>query len=110
MIRLRLKNVNHDVKDDFLALPGAQPLTLHEVDSENLPYACQCPLCGGLFELPTGVLYEIKDDTLEDGESGLTPEGPADSGEGDTGGFFDMSDDVGGPPDMMGEGSSMPEE
>lgn len=79
MIRLRLKNKQHSNKDDFLAIPDAQPITLHEVRSDNLPYACQCPLCGGIFEIPTGILYEISDDTYEDKESDVDTLGPNNS-------------------------------
>lgn len=109
MIRLQLKHQNHSVEDDFLALPGAQPLTLHQVNSENLPYACQCPLCGGLFELPTGVLYKLEDDNLEDGDSDIQEMGP---GEFEEGGFFNegpsmegpMEEPAGGTEPMMPEG------
>lgn len=88
MIRLQLKNENHSVKDEYLALPGAQPLTLHRVSSENLPYACQCPLCGGLFEIPTGILYKIEEDNLEDKESGLNTIGPSGGNKPQGGGFL----------------------
>lgn len=70
---LRLKTQLHDVKDDYLSLPNAQPLTLLQVSSENLPYACQCPLCGGIFEIPKGILYEIEEDDIPDTNSGVEP-------------------------------------
>lgn len=49
-------------------MPGSTPRTLIEVDSEKLPYACQCPLCGGLFDIPEGLLYKIEEDALVDGD------------------------------------------
>ena len=52
-----------------LALPTATPQTLIEVDSSSLPYACQCPLCGGLFQIPEGLLYRIQDDSYDDADS-----------------------------------------
>lgn len=52
-----------------LALPESTPQTLIEVDSASLPYACQCPLCGGLFQIPEGLLYRIEDDSYEDEDS-----------------------------------------
>lgn len=76
MIRLRLKNKHHSDKDDFLAIPEAEPVTLHEISSDNLPYACQCPLCGGIFEIPTGILYEISNDAYEDEKSNIDTIGP----------------------------------
>lgn len=69
-----------------LALPESTPQTLIEVDSESLPYACQCPLCGGLFKIPEGLLYRIQDDSFEDSDSGTEFEqmrsGPGGSGYG----------------------------
>lgn len=111
MIRLQLKHQNHSVEDDFLALPGAQPLTLHQVSAENLPYACQCPLCGGLFELPTGILYKLEDDNIEDGESDLEAIGPEGPGPGEDmgGGFFNEGPDMGGIPEEAPTEPTIPE-
>ena len=65
---LRLKSkIQND--DEYLALPGAEPVTLVQVSTENLPFGCQCPLCGGLFELPQGLLYRIENDELPDIDS-----------------------------------------
>lgn len=77
MVRLRLAHQRHKVEDEFLVLPDAQPVTLHQIDSSSLPYACQCPLCGGLFELPTGILYKIEDDDIDDRPSGVNTIGPS---------------------------------
>lgn len=55
-----------NIKDSGLAMPESTPKTLIEVDSENLPYACQCPCCGALFTIPEGLLYKIEDDSLAD--------------------------------------------
>lgn len=65
MLRLQLPN---DFQDSGLALPGSTPKTLIQVDSENLPYACQCPCCGSLFNIPEGLLYRIEEDALADGD------------------------------------------
>lgn len=62
---LRLKQS----ETEGLALPESTPQTLIEVDSESLPYACQCPLCGGLFQIPEGLLYRIEDDNYADEDS-----------------------------------------
>lgn len=67
MIKLTLPD---NIKDSGLSLPGSTPKTLVEISSESLPYACQCPLCGGLFEIPEGLLYKIEEDELLDGEFG----------------------------------------
>lgn len=77
MIRMQLPD---NIKDSGLALPESTPKTLIEVNSENLPYACQCPLCGGLFNIPEGLLYKIEEDSLLDGEFGaeVTPKGGPD--------------------------------
>lgn len=76
---LRLKKQIHDVKDEKLALPGAQPLTLIQVSSDNLPYGCQCPLCGGIFEIPQGILYKLQEDGIADVDSGAEAKGPGDT-------------------------------
>lgn len=73
---LRLKINKQREEDDYLALPGAEPLTILQVANDNLPYACQCPLCGGTFQIPQGVLYEIEDDNIPDIDSGTEPVGP----------------------------------
>lgn len=65
MLKLTLPD---DLKDSGLAMPGSTPRTLIQVDTENLPYACQCPLCGGLFSIPEGLLYKVEEDALLDGE------------------------------------------
>lgn len=67
MLRLEFPN---QVKDTGLALPDSTPKTLIQVDSENLPYACQCPCCGALFNLPEGLLYKVEEDDLIDGDLG----------------------------------------
>lgn len=67
MLRLELSN---DVKDSGLALPESTPKTLVQIEGENLPYACQCPCCGALFNIPEGLLYKIEEDTLIDGDLG----------------------------------------
>lgn len=64
MLKLTLPQ---NITESGLALPTSTPRTLIEVDSENLPYACQCPLCGGLFNIPEGLLYKIEEDNLLDG-------------------------------------------
>jgi hypothetical protein len=61
---LRLKK---QANEAYLALPGAEPVTMHEIPGDSLPYACQCPLCGGIFQIPTGILYKIEDDGIADG-------------------------------------------
>lgn len=67
MLRLELPN---DVKDSGLALPQSAPKTLVQIEGKNLPYACQCPCCGALFNIPEGLLYKIEEDTLIDGDLG----------------------------------------
>lgn len=64
MIKLTLPD---NLKDSGLALPQSTPKTLIEVSGENLPYACQCPCCGSLFNIPEGLLYKVEDDALLDG-------------------------------------------
>lgn len=65
-----------------LALPESTPQTLIEVDSASLPYACQCPLCGGLFQIPEGLLYRIEDDSYADEDSGTDFEQMSNSSDG----------------------------
>lgn len=65
MLKLTLPK---DIIDSGLAMPGSTPRTLVQVDAESLPYACQCPLCGGLFNIPEGLLYRVEEDALLDGE------------------------------------------
>lgn len=70
---LRLKKHHADPTEEYLALPGAEPVTLVEIPGDNLDYACQCPLCGGIFNIPEGVLYKIEEDDIEDVDSGAEP-------------------------------------
>lgn len=89
MIKLTLPE---GILDSGLAMPESTPRTLIEVDNENLPYACQCPLCGGLFNIPEGLLYKVEEDALLDGDFDVAaePEGGSeldinvDSGMSDT--------------------------
>lgn len=67
MLKLELPG---DIKDSGLALPESTPKTLVQIEGENLPYACQCPCCGALFNIPEGLLYKIEEDTLVDGDLG----------------------------------------
>lgn len=67
MLRLELPN---DIKDSGLSLPQSTPKTLVQIEGENLPYACQCPCCGALFNIPEGLLYKIEEDSLIDGDLG----------------------------------------
>ena len=67
MLKLKLKKrIPEEDDNNFLAMPDAEPLTLHEIPGDTLPYACQCPLCGGVFQIPTGVLYKVDEDTEEE--------------------------------------------
>lgn len=75
MIKMKLPD---NIKDSGLALPDSTPKTLIEIDGESLPYACQCPCCGALFNIPEGLLYKVEEDALADGTFG-----PEDS-EGDS--------------------------
>ncbi len=87
MIKMQLPD---NLKDSGLAMPESTPKTLIEVDSENLPYACQCPLCGGLFNIPEGLLYKIEEDSLEDADFGAEVAAKGGTNvEVDTGGGFD---------------------
>lgn len=65
MIRLELPK---NIMDSGLSLPESTPKTLIQVEGESLPYACQCPLCGGLFDIPEGLLYKVEEDALLDGD------------------------------------------
>lgn len=76
---LRLKSKPVAPEDEFLALPGAEPITVLQVANDNLPYACQCPLCGGVFQIPQGTLYEIEDDSIPDIDSGAEPRSVSDN-------------------------------
>lgn len=60
-----------NIKDSGLALPESTPKTLIEIEGENLPYACQCPCCGALFNIPEGLLFKVEEDTLIDGDFGV---------------------------------------
>lgn len=64
---IRLKNPQL-TGDTFLSLPDSEPVTLYEIPGSNLPYGCQCPLCGGIFEIPAGKLYKIVADSKPDVE------------------------------------------
>lgn len=80
---LRLKSFKKKPEDIRLALPDAEPVTIVKINNESLPYACQCPLCGGIFDIPQGVLYRIEEDEFEDIDSGaepIEPMGPGNSG------------------------------
>lgn len=105
---LRLKTKNHDVKDEYLSIPDSQPVTLLQVSSENLPYACQCPLCGGVFEIPEGILYKVEEDDLPDEESNVEmseedSEPSSNPGLGDGGFFGGEGEEVGGEEDFVGD-------
>ena len=60
MIRLKIP------REDGLALPKSTPVTLVEISSESLPYACQCPLCGEVFQIPEALLYKVEEDDFAD--------------------------------------------
>ena len=60
MIRLKVP------RDNGLALPKSTPVTLVEISSESLPYACQCPLCGEVFQIPEALLYKVEEDDFAD--------------------------------------------
>lgn len=99
MLRLK-RTVKPD--DMYLALPDAEPVTLLQVSSENLPYACQCPLCGGIFDIPKGILYKIEDDGIDDIDSGSEANGTGGmASSGDAGGFFE--ENMGSPPTQDSE-------
>lgn len=66
---LQLHSAGESDNDEFLAIPGAEPVTLLQVANDNLPYGCQCPLCGGIFEIPQGILYRIEQDDIPDIDS-----------------------------------------
>ena len=65
MIRLQLPE---NLMDSGLAMPESTPKTLIEIDSESLPYACQCPCCGSLFNIPEGLLFKVEEDEFLDDE------------------------------------------
>lgn len=95
MIKLSLPD---DIKDSGLAIPESTPRTLVQIDGESLPYACQCPCCGSLFNIPEGLLYKVEEDVLLDGDFGAEPEekgGP------------DIDIDVGGPGESSDSGSTV---
>lgn len=85
MLRLKMPD------DTGLALPGSTPVTLIQVDSANLPYACHCPLCGGIFQLPESLLYRVEKDEFEDEDQGAEPAEPR----GGSSPIGDMGSDVG---------------
>ena len=74
MLRLKKQSKRDDT---YLALPTAEPVTLYKLPEENLPYACQCPLCGGVFDIPEGALYKLEEDDYADIDSEAEPIGPA---------------------------------
>lgn len=71
---LRLKKYKKE--SEGLAIPESEPVTLIEVSSENLPYGCQCPLCGGIFQIPQSTLYKLEDDNIQDIDSDTEVLGP----------------------------------
>lgn len=86
MLKLTLPD---NINDSGLAIPGSTPKTLVQIEGDNLPYACQCPCCGSLFNIPEGLLYKIEEDTLIDGDLG------AEAAEGDA--ITDVDIDMGEP-------------
>ena len=74
-----------------LALPTSTPMTLIEVDS-NIPYACQCPCCGEIFQIPDTLLYKIEDDNFLDGDSDAEFEGSRGSRTTPGGDYSDFGD------------------
>lgn len=99
MIKLTLPD---NLKDSGLALPQSTPKTLIEVSGENLPYACQCPCCGSLFNIPEGLLYKIEEDELLDGTFDTDGDGSSetdniniDMGEADNSGMPTPPSDAG---------------
>ena len=102
MIRLKIP------RDDGLALPKSTPVTLVEISSESLPYACQCPLCGEVFQIPEALLYKVEDDDFADDDLAEFEE--ADGSTTAKGGYSDVStgnDNFGG--GGMDMGTSEPE-
>lgn len=63
MIKLQLPE---NIMDTGLAMPTSTPRTLIEIDGQSLPYACQCPCCGSLFNIPEGLLFKVEDDEFLD--------------------------------------------
>lgn len=76
MIKLQLPE---NIMDSGLAMPGSTPRTLIEIDSESLPYACQCPCCGSLFNIPEGLLFKVEDDSFLDGDLNLDTDKDSDT-------------------------------
>jgi hypothetical protein len=90
MIRMKLPE---NITNSGLAMPESTPKTLIEINGESLPYACQCPLCGGLFDIPEGLLYKVEEDTLKDGDFDAEATGSGDDIDIDAG---ESSVDAGG--------------
>lgn len=88
MIRLRVP------REDGLALPKSTPVTLVEISSESLPYACQCPLCGEVFQIPEALLYKVEDDNFADDD--LAEFSEADGSTTSKGGYSDVAEMGGG--------------
>lgn len=76
MIKLQLPD---NIMDSGLAMPGSTPRTLIEIDSESLPYACQCPCCGSLFNIPEGLLFKVEDDNFLDEDLDLDTDKDSDT-------------------------------
>lgn len=88
MIRLKIP------REDGLALPKSTPVTLVEISSESLPYACQCPLCGEVFQIPEALLYKVEDDDFADDDLAEFEE--ADGSTTAKGGYSDIAEMGGG--------------
>lgn len=72
---LRLKRQRPRPEDVYLALPGSKPVTLKVTDTDVLPYGCQCPLCGGMFEIPKANVFHIEPDNIVDKKSNIQSSG-----------------------------------
>ena len=83
MIRLKIP------RENGLALPKSTPVTLVEISSESLPYACQCPLCGEVFQIPEALLYKVEEDDFADDD--LAEFEGADNAPSTKGGYSDVS-------------------
>lgn len=88
MIRLKIP------REDGLALPKSTPVTLVEISSESLPYACQCPLCGEVFQIPEALLYKVEEDDFADDD--LAEFSEADGSTTAKGSYSDVSEMGGG--------------
>lgn len=83
MIRLKIP------RENGLALPKSTPVTLVEISSESLPYACQCPLCGEVFQIPEALLYKVEEDDFADDD--LAEFEGTDNAPATKGGYSDVS-------------------